>query len=47
MTNTIAASLGLLIAALLLADYALNDFGASLFLAARLVDLIHTLAFWR
>ncbi|MCV2870476.1 hypothetical protein OEW28_17830 [Defluviimonas sp. WL0002] len=47
MTNRIAAALGLIVIAALLADLMLAGGAASLFLAKKLADLIEYLAFWR
>jgi hypothetical protein len=47
MTDRIALFLAALIAALLIADYALADWANSLFLARKMLLLIEWLAFWR
>jgi len=47
MTNTLAIWLTALVLGLLALDYALADFGASLFLARKGLELLEWLAFWR
>lgn len=47
MTNRLALILGVLVLAAILADLALSDGRAVLFLARRLLVLIDWLAFWR
>lgn len=47
MTNRIAIGLGLFIAILLIADFALQNGAGSLFLARKMSELVNFLAFWR
>ena len=47
MTDRIALALGLVIAAALVFDAVAADWGFSLFLARRFVDLLDWLSFWR
>jgi hypothetical protein len=47
MTDRLALVLGLLIAALIFADFMMNGGNALFFLARKGVDLIDYLAFWR
>ncbi len=47
MTNTIAIWLGLVITALLAADYIYYDWANTLFLLRKFMELIEWLAFWR
>jgi len=47
MTNGVAVTLALMIAAALGLDFFLNDLQASLFLTRKIFDLIEWLAFWR
>lgn len=47
MTNTLAATLGVLIIAALIADQMMNTGNATLFLAREFAELIEWLAFWR
>ncbi|MEM6482100.1 MAG: hypothetical protein AAF922_06435 [Pseudomonadota bacterium] len=47
MTNIVALSLALFIAAGLSVDYVLFDLQGSLFLARKMLGLVEWLAFWR
>lgn len=47
MTDRIALSLGAVILAALVADLALNNASATLFLLVKFADMIEWLAFWR
>ncbi|SIO08685.1 hypothetical protein SAMN05444722_0367 [Rhodovulum sp. ES.010] len=47
MSNRAALGLFALIVTALCADYALNGFSATLFLARKFVDLTNALAVWR
>ncbi|MDF1620022.1 hypothetical protein [Pseudothioclava nitratireducens] len=47
MSNPVALGLGALILICLLLDGFANDWGAVLFMGAKIVDLIHFVAFWR
>lgn len=47
MTNRIALWLGLILAAGIGADFALNNGAALFFLARKFLDLIEWVAFWR
>nr|WP_309504240.1 glyceraldehyde-3-phosphate dehydrogenase [uncultured Roseovarius sp.] len=47
MTNKIAIGIGLLIVLGLSLDYALQDWGGTVFLGRKFADLIEWLAFWR
>ncbi|MDO9638737.1 MAG: hypothetical protein Q7J44_09360 [Pseudotabrizicola sp.] len=47
MTDRIALSLGLIILAALVADIALNEASAIMFLLMKFADMVEWLAFWR
>ena len=47
MTNRLAAVLGLLVLAAIIADAMIYDGAGSLFLARKLADLVAWVAFWR
>ena len=47
MTNTLAIILGLLIAGFFALDHYMFDWGATIFLMRKLMELIEHLAFWR